>query len=191
MTRAHDRQPEHAAPATVHVVHEDPQRLVQVGGGALSGQIYKRLTRHCEKTNLRCELSAPPPCRATTTRRRDDGSKMSSQEALWRVVDEVAENVGTLSEPDAEALRGPAEKIQRLRDLHSSCLPHERQLRATHLALLTEHYLCSDKLLQLRRYCAVNLQDPALPEADRQFLLSLQQLTASLDKPSADAPQSA
>ena len=127
-------------------------------------------------------------CRATTNATPD---KMSSQEALWRVVDEVAENVGTLSEPDAEALRGPAEKIQRLRDLHSSCMPQERQLRATHLALLTEHYLCSDKLLQLRRYCAVNLQDPALPEADRQFLLSLQQLTASLDKPSADAPQSA
>ena len=117
--------------------------------------------------------------------------KMFSQEALWRVVDEVAANVGTLSEPDAEALRGPAEKIQRLRDLHSSCKEQERQLRATHLALLTEHYLCSDKLLQLRRYCAVHLQDPALPEADRQFLLSLQQLTASLDKPSADAPQSA
>ena len=114
-----------------------------------------------------------------------------SGEALWRVVDEVAENVGTLSEADAEALRGPAEKIQRLRDLHSSCMPHERQLRATHLALLTEHYLCSDKLLQLRRYCSVHLQDPALPEADRQLLLSLQQLTASLDKPNADAPQSA
>ena len=114
-----------------------------------------------------------------------------SGEALWRVVDEVAENVGTLSEADAEALRGPAEKIQRLRDLHSSCMPHERQLRATHLALLTEHYLCSDKLLQLKRHCSVHLQDPALPEADRQLLLSLQQLTASLDKPSADAPQSA
>ena len=114
-----------------------------------------------------------------------------SGEALWRVVDEVAENLGTLSEADAEALRGPAEKIQRLRDLHSSCMPHERQLRATHLALLTDHYLCSDKLLQLRRYCSVHLQDPALPEADRRFLLSLQQLTASLDKPSADAPQSA
>ena len=114
---------------------------------------------------------------------------MFSQEALWRVVDEVADNVSTLSEPDAEALRGPAEKIQRLRDLHTSCTPHERQLRASHLALLTEHYLVADKLLQIRRYCAVHLQDPALPEADRQFLLRLQQLTASLDKPSTGSQQ--
>ena len=112
---------------------------------------------------------------------------MSSQEALWRVVDEVADNVGTLSEHDAGALRGPVEKIERLRDLHTSCTPHERQLRATHLALLTEHYLFADKLLQVRRYCAAHLQDPALPEADRRFLLSLQQLSEpSLDKPSAD-----
>ena len=170
-------------------MHEDPQRLVQVGGGALSGQMYKPSHKTLRENKGAGALRAE--CSPSLPRERDDGSKMSSQEALWRVVDEVAENVGTLSEPDAEALRGPAEKIQRLRDLHSSCLPHERQLRATHLALLTEHYLCSDKLLQLRRYCAVNLQDPALPEADRQFLLSLQQLTASLDKPSADAPQSA
>ena len=133
-----------------------------------------------------------PRCRPPRRRRcRTAAAGDMSGEALWRVVDEVAENVGTLSEADAEALRGPAEKIQRLRDLHSSCMPHERQLRATHLALLTDHYLCSDKLLQLRRYCSVHLQDPALPEADRQLLLSLQQLTASLDKPNADAPQSA
>jgi len=115
---------------------------------------------------------------------------MFSQEALWRVVDEVAENVGTLSEPDADALRGPAEKIQRLRDLHSSCAPQESALRETHLALLTEHCLFADKLLQVRRYCAVHLQDPTLPQEDRRFLLSLQQLTASLDKPSADPQQS-
>ena len=51
-------------------------------------------------------------------------------EALWRVVDNIVDSIDdTLSTSDAEALAAPTEKIHRLRELHASCLPQERQLR--------------------------------------------------------------
>ena len=109
------------------------------------------------------------------------GATPFAQTALWRVVDEIADTVGTLADPDAEALRGPSENIHRLRDLHASCAPHERELRFAHLALLTEHHLYADKLLRIRRYCAVRLADTSLPREERTFLASLEQLTARLD----------
>ena len=101
--------------------------------------------------------------------------------ALWRLVDEILGQVDTLSVDETEHLRAPSEKLLRLRELHASCALHERQLRVTHLALLTEHAMYADRLLQLRRYCAARLQDASLPAAERSFVASMAQLTANLD----------
>ena len=58
---------------------------------------------------------------------------------------------------------------------------HERQLRATHLALLSEHAVFAEKLLQVRRYCAARLNDADTATADRHFLASMLQLAANVD----------
>ena len=102
------------------------------------------------------------------------------EETLWRVVDDITEQVGTLSQPEAVLLQETTAKVRRLRELHASCQPHERQLRVDHLALLTEQHVLANKLLQIRRYCAAHLQDADLPEAERSFLLAMQDLMASL-----------
>ena len=110
------------------------------------------------------------------------GATDAMAEALWRVVDNIVDSIDdTLSTSDAEALAAPTEKIHRLRELHASCLPQERQLRFAHLALLTEHHLLAERLLELRRYCALRLQDASLPREEQSFLVSLESLTASLD----------
>ena len=58
------------------------------------------------------------------------GATDAMAEALWRVVDNIVDSIDdTLSTSDAEALAAPTEKIHRLRELHASCLPQERQLQ--------------------------------------------------------------
>ena len=58
---------------------------------------------------------------------------------------------------------------------------HENELRVRHLALLTEHHLHEDKVLQMRRYVAARRQDDTLTEVDRNFLTKLEKLAAEID----------
>lgn len=97
------------------------------------------------------------------------------------VVDQILDQLDSLPTSEAETLRGASEKLQRLRDLHTDCRVHERQLRATHLALLSEHAVFAEKLLQVRRYCAARLNDADTATADRHFLASMLQLAANVD----------
>ena len=111
------------------------------------------------------------------------------------VVDQILDQLYPLPASEAATLRGASEKLQRLRGLHTDCRLHERQLHATHLALLSEHAVFAEKLLQVRRYCAARLNDADTPAADRHFLASMLQLAANVDaggelvpSPEAEAP---
>ena len=97
------------------------------------------------------------------------------------VVDQILDQLYPLPASEAATLRSASEKLQRLRDLHTDCRLHERQLHATHLALLSEHAVFAEKLLQVRRYCAARLNDADTPAADRHFLASMLQLAANVD----------
>ena len=101
--------------------------------------------------------------------------------AVWATVEAVERHVEALDAETRDVLQPVLHRLVRLRGLHESTLPQEQQLRRTHVALLSEQRLYSEKLRAIHFHAqtaAMGEAAGALPADEHQFLASLQRLLA-------------